>query len=176
MLAQLGVTVTDLQRETHSPVPTLREYLPKVIEATGPGARRTYGSYWERMAAQWGDRSLDSIAPSDIEALQHSTVADALVRRTSRGGRHAGEHVIAAARAICNRAVADGLIEPGSSPAHKITKPRRLPSTRRALTLTNWPRSTWPPAPAATTSSSMRFCSGCTRRRHAAAVAPSGYA
>ncbi len=49
-------------------------------------------------------------------------------------GNPAGEHVIAAARALYNRAIADDLIEPGASPAHRVAKPRRLPSTRRALT------------------------------------------
>jgi integrase len=86
------------------------------------------------MATVWGDRRLDAIAASDIEALRHTVIADALVRRTSRGGRHAGEHVIAAARAVYNRAIADGLIPPGASPAHRVAKPRRLPGTRRALT------------------------------------------
>jgi integrase len=42
--------------------------------------------------------------------------------------------VIAAARALFNRAVADGLIDPAANPAHRVPKPRRLPSTRRALT------------------------------------------
>jgi site-specific recombinase XerC len=133
ILAHLGVTVADLQREERPMVPTLGEYLPQVMAAAGPGARRTYGSYWQRMATLWGDRRLDTIAASDIEALHHATVADARIRRTSRGGRHAGEHLIAAARALYNRAIADGLIDPGASPAHKVTKPRRLPSTRRAL-------------------------------------------
>jgi site-specific recombinase XerD len=134
ILAYLGVTVADLQREKRPPVPTLAEYLPQVMAVAGPGARRTYGSYWPRMAAVWGSRRLDAIAASDIEALQRATVAEARIRRTSRGGRHAGEHVIAAARALFNRAIADGLIVPGASPAHKVAKPRRLPSTRRALT------------------------------------------
>lgn len=49
-------------------------------------------------------------------------------------GRHAGEHVIAAARVVYNRAIADGLIDASASPAHRVVKPRRLPSTRRALT------------------------------------------
>ena len=133
MLARLGVTVDDLQRARRPPVPCLDEYLPQIMAAAGPGARRTYGSYWQRMAAWWGDRRLDMIAASDIEALQRASIADALVRRTSRGGRHAGEHVIAAARALYNRAIADGLLEAGASPAHKVAKPRRLPSTRRAL-------------------------------------------
>jgi len=134
LLAQLGVTVADLQREQRPTAPTMAEYLPQVMAAAGPGARRTYGSYWVRMAEAWGDRPLDTIAASDIEVLQHQTVAAARFRRTSRGGRHAGEHVIAAARAVFNRAIADGLIEPGASPAHKVSKPRRLPNTRRALT------------------------------------------
>jgi integrase len=55
-------------------------------------------------------------------------------RRNGRGGRHAGEHVIAAARAFFLRAIADGLIAASASPAHQIGKPRRLPNTRRALT------------------------------------------
>ncbi len=135
VLAQLGVTVTDLQEDSQgSRVPTVAEYLPRVLAAAGPGARRTYGSYWARMAAIWGTRQLDEIAASDIEALQRETVACARWRRTARGGRHAGEHVIAAARAIYNRAIADGLLDAKASPAHRVPKPRRLPSTRRALT------------------------------------------
>jgi integrase len=85
------------------------------------------------MAAAWGDRTLDAVAASDIEAMQRQMAATARSRRNSRSGRHAGEHVIAAARAIYNRAIADGLIDAAASPAHRVVKPRRLPSTRRAL-------------------------------------------
>lgn len=42
--------------------------------------------------------------------------------------------MVAAARAIYNRAIADGLIDHKRSPAHRVAKPRRLPNTRRALT------------------------------------------
>jgi hypothetical protein len=45
-----------------------------------------------------------------------------------------GENVISAARAFFTRAIADGLIPAGGSPAHQVSKPRRLPSPRRALT------------------------------------------
>jgi integrase len=41
--------------------------------------------------------------------------------------------VIAAARAFYSLAIADGLIDATESPAHRVAKPRRLPSTRRAL-------------------------------------------
>ncbi|WP_232533721.1 site-specific integrase [Plantactinospora sp. KBS50] len=134
MLAHLGVTLADLQAEPGPGLPTLAEYLPQVIAAAGPGAHRTYGTYWRRMAAAWGDRPLDAVAASDIEAMQREIAATARSRRNSRNGRHAGEHVIAAARAIYNRAIADRLIDATASPAHRVLKPRRLPSTRRALT------------------------------------------
>jgi integrase len=133
MLAALGVTIADLQADPGPGLPTLAEYLPQVIAAAGPGARRTYGTYWNRMAAVWGERTLDAIAATEIEAMQRQMAATARSRRNSRTGRHAGEHVIAAARAVYNRAIADGLIDPGASPAHRVVKPRRLPSTRRAL-------------------------------------------
>src|SRR5262245_41865242 len=86
------------------------------------------------MAAAWGERTLDTVAASDSEAMQRQMAATARSRRNSRSGRHAGEHVIAAARAIYNRAIADGLTDATASPAHRVVKPRRLPRTRRALT------------------------------------------
>jgi integrase len=140
LLDQLGVTLDDLNHSNTTPtdqtasVPTLADYLPHVIAAAGPGANRTYGNYWRRMLTAWADRRLDQITASDIEALQHAAAATARSRRNSRHGRHAGEHVIAAARAIYTRAIADNLIAPGASPAHRVNKPRRLPSIRRALT------------------------------------------
>src|SRR6266496_3020102 len=134
-LAELGVTVADLEPNRHPDrPPTLGEYLPVVIAAAGTGANRTYGTYWRRMAALWGDRRLDEVHASDIEALKNTATNSARSRRTSRHGRHAGEHVVAAARAIYNRAIADGLIDHKHSPAHRVAKPRRLPNTRRALT------------------------------------------
>jgi hypothetical protein len=49
--------------------------------------------------------------------------------------------VIAAARVLFSRAIADGLIAAAASPAHLVAKPRWLTSTRGALTRTSWPRS-----------------------------------
>jgi integrase len=133
MLAELGVTFADLHRVARPPVPTMGEYLLRVV-AAGPGTGRTYATYWQRMATAWGSRPLDTITASDIEAMQRQVAATARSRRNSRHGRHAGELAIAAARAVYVRAIADGLVEAGSSPAHRVAKPRRLPSTRRALT------------------------------------------
>ena len=54
-------------------------------------------------------------------------------RRNARGGRSAEEHLVAALRCLYKRAVDDGLITEAGNPAQKVPKPRRLPTTRRAL-------------------------------------------
>src|SRR5579864_8489051 len=54
-------------------------------------------------------------------------------RRNARGGRSAAEHLVAALRCLYQRAVEDGLIAEADNPARKVAKPRRLPSTRRAV-------------------------------------------
>jgi hypothetical protein len=103
-----------------------------------------------------------TIAATDIEALHREAAATAVVRRNGRGGRHAGEHLIAAARAFYVRAIADGLIAPSAGSARQIAKPRRLPSARRALTpreLADIKMSREPPA---TTPSSTHSCSART--------------
>ncbi|MBB2940643.1 integrase [Actinoplanes lutulentus] len=86
------------------------------------------------MVDAWGDLPVDQITATDVEALQRDCVTHARQRqRNYRGGRHAGENVITAARAYFRRAIDDGIIATGTSPAHRVAKPRRLPSTRRAL-------------------------------------------
>ncbi len=70
LLTQLGVTVDDL-RDDHADqpsVPTLGAYLPTVIAAAGPGANRTYGSYWARMADLWGARPLEGVLKATSSA------------------------------------------------------------------------------------------------------------
>jgi hypothetical protein len=60
LLAELGVTLIDLvdQDAQQAGMPTWADYLPRVIAAAGPGATRTYGTYWARMATAWGTRAL----------------------------------------------------------------------------------------------------------------------
>jgi len=48
-------------------------------------------------------------------------------------GRSAAEHLIAALRCLYEHAEEDALIDPAGNPARKVDKPRRLPSTRRAV-------------------------------------------
>jgi integrase/recombinase XerC len=59
--------------------------------------------------------------------------AGAVQRRNSRGGRSSQEHLVAALRCLYRQAEDDGLIEERDNPARKVDKPRRLPSTRRAV-------------------------------------------
>ena len=54
-------------------------------------------------------------------------------RRNGRGGRSAAENFIGALRCLYRQAEDDGLIDKKDNPASKVEKPRRLPSTRRAI-------------------------------------------
>ncbi|WP_410813520.1 tyrosine-type recombinase/integrase [Micromonospora sp. 067-2] len=134
LLKYLGLSPTDLTGPDTPSVPTVAEYLPIVEAAASPGTRRTYGSSWCRMAVALGERRIDVVSASDLEALMRQAAAGARPRRNSRNGRLAGEHLVAAARAFYNRAIADGYLTVVDSPAHRVRKPRRLPNTRRALT------------------------------------------
>ncbi|GIE90719.1 tyrosine-type recombinase/integrase [Actinoplanes regularis] len=130
MLAQFGIAVV----ATPDDGLTVRQFLPQVVAASTPSSRRTYGTYWTRMVELWGDRRVDSIRATDVEALQQQCAAHARPRRRNyRGGRHAGENANSAARAYFRRAEADGIIPVGSSPAQQVPKLRRLPNSRRAL-------------------------------------------
>ncbi|WP_246273380.1 site-specific integrase [Phytohabitans houttuyneae] len=101
--------------------------------AVSDGTRRVYGSYWTRIAQQWGGRRLDEPTPSQIERLAEQVKRGVVVRRNGRGGRSAAEHLIAALRCLYNHAVKDGHVAEADNPARKVAKPRRLPSTRQAV-------------------------------------------
>lgn len=81
-----------------------------------PHPHDTYHHRGGRGATFWGSRRLDQITATDIEALHHHAASTARSRRNSRHGRHAGEHVIAAARAIYTRAAADGYLTAAAQP------------------------------------------------------------
>ena len=86
-----------------------------------------------RIVARWGTRRLDEPTPSDIRHLVEYTKTNVVARRNARGGRGAAEHLVAALRCLYRHAEDDGLISRGTNPARAVEKPRRLPSTRRAL-------------------------------------------
>ncbi|WP_307834297.1 tyrosine-type recombinase/integrase [Paractinoplanes lichenicola] len=136
LLQQMGVSPADLltaPANTGSGMPSFRDYVPVVMAAVSPASQRMYGTYLNKAIDLWGDRGIDQILPSEIEAAMRHVQAHALKRRNSRGGRSASEHFIAGLRSLYKRAVADGLIAEGDNPARKVAKPRRLASTRTAL-------------------------------------------
>ena len=135
LLDRMGITPGDLLAATRprAAVPTFAQYVPRVRDAVGDGTRRVYGSYWNRILDRWPDHHLDDITPTDIKQLVEHTKTHVVARRNNRGGRSAAEHLIAALRCLYRHAEDDGLITPADNPARKVSKPRRLPSTRRAV-------------------------------------------
>lgn len=135
LLARLGVTPEQLLKEhAHSrPVPTLREYIDRVSAAVPAGTRRVYDTYWRRVIEVWGERRVDEPTPLEIKQLAEQVKQQVVVRKNSRGGRTAAEHLVASLRCVYQHALADGLITESDNPAMRVPKPRRLSSTRRAL-------------------------------------------
>ncbi|TVT01814.1 site-specific integrase, partial [Amycolatopsis bartoniae] len=114
MLTRLGLSPEDLLASVspRPPVPTFAEYIPVVAAAVSEGARRVYGSYWNRIEHAWGPRRLDEPTPTEIKQLVEHTKANVVPRRNGRGGRSAGEHLIAALRCLYRHAEDDHLIAP----------------------------------------------------------------
>ncbi len=135
VLARMGLSPADLAAipPPRKPVPTFAAYVPVVAAAVSTGTRRAYGSYWNRVIEHWGGRRLDEPTPSEIRQLMAYVKTHVVARRNARGGRSAEEHLVAALRCLYQRAVEDGLIAAADNPARKVAKPRRLPSTGRAL-------------------------------------------
>lgn len=135
LLSRLGVSPAELlaTSEDRAPAPTFAEYIPVVSAAVADGTRRVYGSYWNRILQHWGTRRLDEPTPSEINQLVEYIKTHTVARRNARGGRSAAEHLIAALRCIYRHAENDGHIKTADNPALKVAKPRRLPSTRRAV-------------------------------------------
>ncbi len=135
LLERMGLTPADLLATPTAtpPAPTFAEYIPVVSALVSDGCRKAYGSYWNRVTDQWGSRCIDEPTPSEIRQLVQHVRANVVPRRNSRGGRSAAEHLIAALRCMYKHAEEDGLLNPADNPARKVDKPRRLPSTRRAV-------------------------------------------
>ena len=135
VLERMGLTPADLLAApaARPAAPTFAEYIPVVSALVSDGCRKAYGSYWNRVVEQWGSRCIDEPTPSEIRQLVQHVRANVVPRRNSRGGRSAAEHLIAALRCMYKHAEEDGLITRDENPARKVDKPRRLPSTRRAV-------------------------------------------
>ena len=60
VLQSMGLSLDDLTAApaNRKPMPTFAEYVPVVRATVTPGTLKTYGSYWNRVVEQWGDRHL----------------------------------------------------------------------------------------------------------------------
>ena len=58
VLERMGLSPADLVATpaARAVVPTFADYVPVVSAAVSAGTRRAYGSYWNRITEQWGDR------------------------------------------------------------------------------------------------------------------------
>ncbi|WP_194819779.1 site-specific integrase [Nocardia sp. XZ_19_385] len=135
LLERLGLRPEDLLERVGQtqPVPTFDQYIHQLQSAFPPGTLRTYGPYWRRIVNEWGSRPISEPTPLEIRELIEHTKQQAAVRRNSRGGRSAAEHMVGALRALYRQGQADGHFPAAENPANRIIKPRRLPNNRRAL-------------------------------------------
>ncbi|KFZ80858.1 integrase [Amycolatopsis sp. MJM2582] len=129
----LTTTATEDGQSRRRPMPTIREWIPVVAALLSRSTAASYGSYWAKAEAVWGDRPMDTITATEIKAQSEIARATAVVRRNSRGGRNAAENFIAAVRCLYKHLENDGRLDQHRNPARRVTKPRRNPSTRRAL-------------------------------------------
>ncbi|MEV7624109.1 site-specific integrase [Actinoplanes sp. NPDC089786] len=107
--------------------------MPQVTAAVSAGSRRVYGPYWRKICQRWGGRRITDPTASEIKRLAEDIRDEAVIRRNTRGGRTAAEHLISAMRCVYRHAVMDGLIDEAGNPAARVAKPRRLANARHAL-------------------------------------------
>lgn len=135
LLARLGVKPEELLA-TSAPresMPLIRDYVKRVSDAVPAGTRRVYSTYWRRVVEVWGDRRIDEPTALEIKQLAEDVRHRVVVRKNSRGGRTAAEHLIGAMRCLYQHAIADELLSENDNPAKRVAKPRRQASTRRAI-------------------------------------------
>lgn len=135
LLDRLGVAPEQLIRgeRTQRPMPNFADYIHQVSKAVPSGALRVYSPYWKRIRNAWGHRRIDEPSALEITQFAQQVKASAMLRKNSRGGRSAAEHFVASMRCIYRHAEADNLLSESRNPARRVTKPRRVASTRRAL-------------------------------------------
>ncbi|MGY1938306.1 MULTISPECIES: tyrosine-type recombinase/integrase [Nocardia] len=112
-------------------IPTFSAYVALVEAAASPGSLRNYGPYWKRIVEVWGSRLITEPSALEIRGLAEHAKKHAVVRRNSRGGHSAYEHMLAAIRRVYRHADDDGYLT--DNPALRVPKIRRPPSGRHAL-------------------------------------------
>ncbi|MFI1462505.1 tyrosine-type recombinase/integrase [Nocardia carnea] len=134
-VSRLGLTVV---RAPAEPVvlraPTFDDFIPKMLDAESRAQRDSYGACWRFLRQAWGPRPLDEPTPTEVLQLMNRYKAGAVVRSNWRGGSAAARNFLHGVRRLYRLAEMDGLIASASNPAGKVPMPRKLESTRHALT------------------------------------------
>ncbi|WP_405161555.1 site-specific integrase [Nocardia sp. NBC_01499] len=136
LLARMGITPADLL-DIRPTAPTFAQYIPVIrARVAAPGTLKTYDTHWKRLERLWGTRRIDEPTVAEVAEMRDAARHNAKCDRNSRDGRGAAEAMISALRFLYRHAESDGLIRPADNPAQRVAKPRRVPSTRRGLPLT----------------------------------------
>src|SRR5271156_1053755 len=71
VLERMGLTPADLLTApaARPAAPTFAEYIPVVSALVSDGCRKAYGSYWNRVVEQWGDRGIGAPTPAEVRQL-----------------------------------------------------------------------------------------------------------
>lgn len=134
MLDRMGLSLQDLVGAGPAkPPPTFAEFVPKVRAAVTAGTLKAYGTYWNRLVDEWGDRLITDPRPIELSQFAETLRASRLLRRNGRNGDGTVENFVAAARCLYKLAIAEGYLKAADDPSQKISKPRRPGSIRSAL-------------------------------------------
>ncbi|WP_051133122.1 tyrosine-type recombinase/integrase [Nocardia paucivorans] len=133
-ISRLGLTITPSNSASLDATPTFGEFVPRVLATVSPLQRESYSRYWQVIAQEWGARRVDEPTPTEILQLMNRYQAGAVVRSNWRGGSAAARNFLHGVRRLYRLAEMDDLIAPSANPALKVPMPRKLESTRHALT------------------------------------------
>ncbi|WP_433634843.1 tyrosine-type recombinase/integrase [Nocardia sp. CA-120079] len=134
-ISRLGLTVVGKNLTAAGvEVPTFGEFVPRVSCAAAVLQRESYTTYWRILVVEWGHRRLSEPTPTEILHLMNRHKANAVVRSNWRGGTGAARNFLHAVRCLYRYAEMDSLIAPADNPAAKVPMPRKLESSRHALT------------------------------------------
>jgi integrase len=135
LMDSLGVTAADLDADAlvpaSRPVPTVEAFHATVLALATDGQRRTYANHWRSLVEAYGERPVNGLRKTELEALAQAAKRNARTRANSRKGSGAEENCVAALRHFFTKAVDDGLLR--ENPALKLVKPKRQASHRRPL-------------------------------------------
>lgn len=136
LLAAGEITRADLHQMAneplgHSPVPSVSAFASVVRAACPESSLRTYQTGFRRVVAAFGERRLDDVATSELQALCNQLQRD-VQQRNGSSGSGAVRTLIHSARFFFRVAASDGLVS--ENPASALRLPPKSHGTRRALT------------------------------------------